>query len=306
MKGKAANIDTGMHLRDLLADRNFTRRKRRQRDPRGEVKALRQLACAIAVGKDSVLQELVEVAVRYCGADSAGISLLETTASGEQRFRWIAIGGSFAKYLHGTTPRNYSPCGTTLDRNRPQLYSVTKPYYDFLGVEAEDISDGMLIPWIHGKTQGTLWAVSHRTRAVFCPADYQLLQSLAEFASIAISHLQSQARRRRHEKRAASAAMANSLAHQINNPLQSLTNALYLAQQGGDDTVSYVQQATVELEQVTDLVRRILSLDKAGKATETFSSDPQSSPAPTPAILQTPSASTARRRRRYPVREAVA
>ena len=303
MNAEAAEIDTGMHLRDLLTDRNFTRRKRRQRDPRGEVKALRQLACAIAVGKDSVLEELVEVAVRYCGADSAGISLLETAASGEQRFRWVAIAGSFAKYLHGTTPRNYSPCGTTLDRNRPQLYSVTKPYYDFLGVEAEDISDGMLIPWVHGKTQGTLWAVSHGARAAFCPADYQLLHSLAEFASIAISHLQSQARRRRHEKRAASAAMANHLAHQINNPLQSLTNALYLAQQGGDDSVSYVQQATVELEQVTNLVRRILSLDKASNE---VSSAPQSSPAQATAVLQISSASAARRRRRYPAREAVA
>jgi len=297
------NIDTGMHLRDLLTDVKFARRRTRRRDPRGEAKALRQLACAIAVGKDSVLQELVEVAVRYCGADSAGISLLETAPNGEQKFRWIAIAGSFAKYLHGTTPRNYSPCGTTLDRNAPQLYSVTRPYYDFLGVEAADISDGMLIPWTHGKTEGTLWAVSHSSRAAFCPADYQLLHSLAEFASIAISHLQSQVRRRLHEKRAASAAMANALAHQINNPLQSLTNTLYLAQKGGGEASSYIQQATVELEQVTDLVRRILSLDKASTGVSSVS---QSLPAPTPAILEISSASVARRRRKYPAPAAVA
>ena len=301
MNEQAASKNTGMDLRDLLTDRKFIRRRARRRDPRGEVKALRQLACAIAVGKDTVLEELVEVTVRYCGADSAGISLLETATSGEQRFRWVAVAGTFAKYLHGTTPRNYSPCGTTLDRNRPQLYTVSRPYYDFLGVEADDITDGMLIPWVHGNAQGTLWAVSHRSRPTFCHADYLLLNSLAEFASIAIGHLQSRTRRRRQENRAASAAMANHLAHQINNPLQSLTNALYLAQQGGDDTVSYVEQASVELEQVTELVRRILSLEKS----MALISAPQSSTIP-PAILEISSASAARKRRKYPAPAAVA
>jgi hypothetical protein len=44
---------------------------------------------------------------------------------------------------------------------RPHLYRVTKPYYDFLGVTAKPITDGMLIPWEADEIQGTIWAVSH-------------------------------------------------------------------------------------------------------------------------------------------------
>jgi hypothetical protein len=290
-------IDSGMDLRNLLEDRGFKRRRSRGRDPRAEVKALHQLAFALATGKDSVVQELVDAAISYCGADAAGISLLETTPSGEQRFRWISVAGSFAKYLHGTTPRNYSPCGTTLDRNVPQLYRVTQPYYKFLGVQADDITDGMLIPWGYEGVRGTLWAVSHGQRSAFSMDDYRLLSSLAEFAAVAVRHIYLQDTRRRKETSAASSAMANRLAHQINNPLQSLTNALYLAQQGGAENIGYVRQAFHELEQITDLVRRLL----------TVSSTPlhEASPAAKDG-LQISSASIARTRRKYRAPEASA
>lgn len=285
-----------MDLRNLLSDRGFSRRKPRPRDPRGELKALRQLAYALATGRDSVIQELVDAAVSYCGADSAGISLLETTPSGEQRFRWISVAGSFAKYLHGTTPRNYSPCGTTLDRNVPQLYRVTQPYYKFLGVQAEDITDGMLVPWGYEGVRGTLWAVAHHRRYAFCMKDYRLLSSLAEFAALAVRHIYLQDSQRRKETTAASSAMANHLAHQINNPLQSLTNALYLAQQGGN--IEYVRQASDKLQQITDLVRRLLTVSSL--------SLPESSPEAAMDTLQPVSASTARTRRKYRGPEAVA
>ena len=292
-----------MGLRDLLSDRSFARRKPRRRDPQAEIKAMRLLAYAVAEGHDSVLQQLTDIAVDFCGADSAGISLLETLPSGEQRFRWVAVSGTFAKYLQGTTPRNYSPCGTTLDRNRPQLYRVGQPYYQFLGVDADDITDGILIPWISGETRGTLWAVSHRSQSTFCPDDYQLLRHLADFAAVAVRHLKLQENRRRQEQDAATAAMANALAHRINNPLQSLTNTLYLAQQGGDDAHTFVHQASAELEQVTELVRKLLLL--SGPAARQPKRR-QSPPAPKPAPIHLMSASTARTRRKYRAPAAVA
>ncbi|HEY5056383.1 MAG TPA: GAF domain-containing protein [Acidobacteriaceae bacterium] len=296
MTTATSTTESGMDLRNLLEDRGFARRRSRLRDPHAEVKALRQLAFALATGKDSVIQELVDAAISYCGADSAGISLLETTPSGQQRFRWISIAGSFSKYLQGTTPRNYSPCGTTLDRNAPQLYRVTQPYYKFLGVQADDITDGMLIPWGYEGVRGTLWAVSHRQRPAFCMKDYRLLSSLADFAALAVQHIYLQDSQRRKETIAASSAIANQLAHQINNPLQSLTNALYLAQQGGN--VEYVRQASDELRQVTDLVRRLLKISSSSL----LESSPDSAPDP----LQILSASTARTRRKYRAHAAVA
>ena len=56
--------------------------------------------------------------------------------------------------------------------------------------------------------------------------------------------------------------MANKLAHKINNPLQSLTNILYLAADGyhGDSARVVGCQALDDLERLSSLVRELLSL----------------------------------------------
>jgi GAF domain-containing protein len=260
---KVESTETGMELRDLLLDEEFLSRRKARRDPQGELEALRRLARVFADLPDIVLQELVDIAVDFCGADSAGISLEEPDGAGGFRFRWVAIAGSFSQYLNGTTPRFFSPCGTCLSSGRAQLYRVTKPYYDFLGVTAEEITDGMLIPWVNERMRGTIWAVAHHSREAFTPADYRLLESLADFASIAIRHQYQQEELRRREKAEASAARANEMAHQINNPLQSLTNAIYLAQQGGKNAAGYLKQAHEELVSLSQLVERLLESNSA-------------------------------------------
>lgn len=182
--------DTGMDLRDLLDDFAFRERPRQPRSPDRGAIAFREFAEILAADKDAVLQELVNAAVNLCGADSAGISLEEPENG---TFQWVAVAGSFQPYLHGRTPRNYSPCGTCIDTGRPQLYRVTQPYYDFLGVVAEPIRDGILIPWSNEFLKGTLWVVSHSSEEAFDFEDYQFLKSVSDFASILLGH---QARRK--------------------------------------------------------------------------------------------------------------
>jgi hypothetical protein len=249
-----------MELRDLLHDEHFPHRKKSPADPDRESVALRRLARTFAGNPELVLQELVDLAVQFCGADSAGISLEESNETPEWRFRWVAVAGSFEKYLYGTTPRHYSPCGTCLDSGRPQLYRVTKPYYDYLGVVAEPITDGILIPWMSDDLRGTLWAVAHHSDEAFDLDDYNLLNGLADFASIAIRHRRQDKVLRQKEREAASAAKAHELAHHINNPLQSLTNTIYLAQRGGADAVAHMEQAARDLSSLSELVKRILTL----------------------------------------------
>ena len=257
--GPVENVETGMDLRDLLDDVEFLGRKKPQRSPARHLAALQSLAQVFADTPDRVLQKLVDVAVEFCGADSAGISLEEMDDKGEMTFRWVAIAGSFSQYLNGRTPR-FSPCGTCLNSGRPHLYSVTKPYYDFLGVVAEPISDGMLIPWQSEDVRGTVWAVSHRSDEAFDLEDYRLLRSVADFALIAIRHQYNERALRSLESEKAAATMANRLAHQINNPLQCLTNSLYIASQGGKNTQQYVEQAIADLQTLTDLVAKLLDL----------------------------------------------
>lgn len=252
--------DTGMEMRDLLDDPDFGTRTGKKRDFHQPFEALSRITQVFAENPAGVLQELVNVAVRCCGAESAGISQEEPNDAGEPTFRWIAIAGSFERYLGARTPRHYSPCGTCLDRRRAQLYRVTKPYYDFLGVMADPILDGMLIPWETETIRGTIWAVSHSSERAFEIQDYKLLRSLADFVGIILRQQAAEAQAKLRAKAEASAARAHRMAHQINNPLQSLTNTMFLARQGGPDTQKYIEQAFTELTALSDRVRKLLAL----------------------------------------------
>ncbi len=173
------SADNGMELHDLLLDREFLERKNVPSRAERRFEALQALTRVFT----DAPQKLVEIAVEFCGADSAGISLEDPEA---KKFRWVAISGSFSQYLYGTTPRFFSPCGTCLSTGRPQHYRLTKPYYDFLGVEAKPITDGLLIPWTSDHSKGTIWAVSHGSRETFTPDDFKLLSTLADFVSISV------------------------------------------------------------------------------------------------------------------------
>lgn len=176
--------DSGVRIEDLLSSPEFSsRRPREQRASDREERAIERLSSHALECSTAALQELVQIAVDLCDADSAGISLEEVNDKGDSQFRWIAVAGSFARYLHGTTPRFYSPCGTCIDRGVAQHYQVFNAYYNFLGVSAEPILDGLLIPWRSEGAQGTLWIVSHRSVDVFDRGDYDFLCKIASFVS---------------------------------------------------------------------------------------------------------------------------
>lgn len=248
--------ESGMRLRDLLSDGEFRRRARKNRLENRESIALRRLARVFAEEPETVLQELVNVAVEFCGADSSGISLEEPESA---TFRWIVVAGSFARYLNGRTPRNYSPCGTCLDTGRPQIYQLRQPYYDFLGVEAEPILEGLLIPWTNEFMSGTLWAVSHKGDEVFSFEDYELLSSLGDFASIILRNQYQQKLLHEDERNRAVAELANRMAHRINNPLQSLTNVIFLARHGGENQEELLSQAENDLKELSSQVAKLLN-----------------------------------------------
>lgn len=62
--------------------------------------------------------------------------------------------------------------------------------------------------------------------------DCRLITILADFAVMGVRQQRQQAMLMQQASAAAAAEMANDLAHEINNPLQSLTNLLYLAAEG--------------------------------------------------------------------------
>jgi two-component system NtrC family sensor kinase len=68
-----------------------------------------------------------------------------------------------------------------------------------------------------------------------------------------------------NERLAATGRMANTIAHEINNPLEAITNLLYLLKTspaGKTDTAGYIASAEMELARVSRISRQILSFHR--------------------------------------------
>jgi hypothetical protein len=253
---------TEMQVVDLPEDAEFLSRQTRPHKMATEVSALQRLAHVFAERPDRILQELVEVSMEICGAASAGITLEEPLGESETQFRWIATAGKYEGFLGAVLPRSYSPCGTCLDRGQPQLFRVPRAYLDTIGVAAPPVTDGLLIPWQVDETRGTIWVLAHGPYQWFDREDYRVMRSLSDFAAIAVRHQRQQAELMRKAAAEAAAAMANELAHQINNPLQSLMQTAFLAAQGGEKAEVFEEQVMSDLIKLSELVKQLLSLPR--------------------------------------------
>ncbi len=89
-----------------------------------------------------------------------------------------------------------------------------------------------------------------------------MMQVLADFAAMGVRQQQQQKMLLRQASAAAAVAMANDLAHKINNPLQSLTNIVYLAAEGETrgDTKSLAHEMSDHLGRLSLLVGKLLTL----------------------------------------------
>jgi nitrogen-specific signal transduction histidine kinase len=104
--------------------------------------------------------------------------------------------------------------------------------------------------------------MAHGRQQAFDLSDCHLMEILANFAAMGVREENRRKLFLEKEKATAAAAMANELAHKINNPLQSLTNILFLAAQGydGEQAKMVGVKASEDLSRLSELVRRLLSL----------------------------------------------
>ena len=81
---------------------------------------------------------------------------------------------------------------------------------------------------------------------------------------MSLARVEFEAALRESEKLAAVGRLASSIAHEINNPLESVTNLLYLAQHGADleETRQYLGQADRELQRVASITSQSLRFYK--------------------------------------------
>jgi signal transduction histidine kinase len=265
--------ETGLQVRNISDDSVFAARRLHSRDGAMQMEAMHRLAMAFVESPDTILQELVNAAVELCGADSAGISIERENATEENFYHWIATAGVYSPFLDASLPRYPSACTICLERGAPQHFRVSKRFFDLIGVEASLVTDGLLLPWQVEEMRGTIFIISHSRTEAFDAEDLRLMQVLAKFAAMGVRQQRQQALLLKQAGAAAAAAMANDLAHQINNPLQGLTNVLYLAEQseGIGDERSLALKLAGDFERLSALVKGLLELP--GREVSTKSSE---------------------------------
>ena len=265
MLQSAAQLEAaGLEVVDLSDESYYAKRRIHRRDSSMQMEGLHKIATAFVQRPETILQELVNAAVHLCGADSAGISIERENRTDEAFYHWVAIAGEYSPFLNAVLPRTPSACSVSLERGTPQLFRVDQRFFDILGVEAAPVKDGILLPWDVEETRGTIFIISHTRDEAFDIEDLHLMQVLANFAAMGIRHQRQQEKLRNQAAEAAAVSMANDLAHQINNPLQSLTNVLYIAKQheGVGDEKTLALKLENDFERLTSLARRLLELPK--------------------------------------------
>ena len=155
-------------------------------DYKRDARAIQALAVRMADDPAGVLPQFVELAMQITGAVSAGLSLWEPEPA-PGVFRWRHLHGTLSRFEGATTPRNFSPCGVTLDRDCPVLTLHPERTYTWIsdaGVAAPEV---LLVP-LHdggGAPFGTLWVVG-KTEGMFTRDHARVLAELAECVAAAL------------------------------------------------------------------------------------------------------------------------
>lgn len=257
--------ETGLEVTDLSGDALFGTRQVQGRDAAVEMEAMRRVARSLVENPENVLEELVKAAIEICGADSAGISIEKENGTDEEFYHWVATAGEYSAFMDAVLPRYPSACGICLDRGQAQRFRVGRRFFEIMGIEAPLVTDGILLPWKVEESRGTIFIMAHHRSDAFNQNDYRMMEILADFAAAGVRQQRQQALLLKQAGAAAAAAMANELAHRINNPLQSLTNLLYLAAEGhnGEAARAVGVQALDDLQRLSLLVSQLLALPRS-------------------------------------------
>ncbi len=271
-------------LESVLCTEQLKRRPSRPPDYEAENQALLALAQELTNSPGRVLQRLVDIALELCRGHSAGISLLEEDGPPGglnprgDHFRWHAVAGQWAPLVwNTTTPRDYGPCGTVLDRNSTLLFSNPHRYYaQFAGVHPLPV-EGLLVPFhVNGQVVGTVWVIAHDETRKFDAEDQRLLESLATFAATAYQTqllVSAQAKANQDlkaevvERQRAEETLLESdrrkseflamLAHELRNPLAPICNALQILRLTPADGKTGQQAMDMMERQVRQVVRLV-------------------------------------------------
>lgn len=202
-------------IEDVFITDELDRRLPKKTDYRKEKEALQELAARMADQPEDVLPRFVDLALEITGGVSAGLSLYEP-APAPGVFRWSYLRGALAPFNGATTPRDFSPCGITLDRNAPVLSLHPERVYDWISDANIIVPEVLLVPlYIGGSAPlGTLWIVSGE-EGHFDRGHARAMTELASFVDIALRMVRTE--KRLQEALDEQQTLALEMSHRVNN-----------------------------------------------------------------------------------------
>ncbi|WP_421995969.1 sensor histidine kinase [Roseococcus sp.] len=224
-----------MSLDGIIISDELDRRPPARTDHLREKLAVYDLAAKMADDPSELLPRFVDIAMEITGGVAAGLSLLDPyPAPGV--FRWKYLRGSLSRFEGITTPRDFSPCGVTLDANRPVLARHAERHYGWISDAGIEVPEVLLVPLRRGEgvLLGTLWIVSEEL-GQFDRGHAQTMMELASFISIAlrVSDSETLLQRALVEQE----TLAREMAHRLQN-LVAVTDSMIRITAAGSATPS--------------------------------------------------------------------
>jgi len=178
---------------DVFITDELTRRAPKKPNYLQEKLALQELASRMVDAPEDVLPRFVDLAMQMTEGVSAGLSLYEGDETRAFRCRYLR--GALASFEGSSVPRDFSPCGVTLDENRPVLTAHPERAYSWIAEAAIVIPEALLVPVnVSGKQPfGTLWIIADQ-EGHFDSGHARAVTELATFVGAALSLHESQQR----------------------------------------------------------------------------------------------------------------
>ncbi len=177
-------------LEDVLISGELSTRPHRAASLEAESKALLILARVMANSPRRLPDTLLRLALELCRAGSAGISQIESLPGSEPIVRWTNLAGVLESQAGESSARHFSPCGVSLDRRSPQLFSYPAKHFTYLNQLPVPVVEALVIPLMGAGPAGTIWIYSHEEGIAFDSEDVRVLTDLADFTGSALRVIQ--------------------------------------------------------------------------------------------------------------------
>jgi len=265
-----ARIDAVMRIR-----RSEQALRRRNQELSALIEINRMVTSSLELGE--VLEATIQGIREILHVEAGSLVMLDEETGG------LVLCKAFSPERGWITGRTIEPgegiVGYVVQSGEPKLVNNVERDPHFLAEVDEEMGFTsrtiLCVPLrIRGRVIGAI-AVINKLDGTFTEQDLELLQAMAASVAVALDNAnlyselaefakeleRSQAQLVQAEKMAAIGRLAASIAHEINNPLQSIHNSLHLGlheRLSGDKRLQYLSMAQSEVQRLIEIVQRML------------------------------------------------